>query len=61
MSSALSVSWEVLDEAAGVCKEFYFKWRPKVEKRKELGSLERVHRRVVIKVTEEAKARASFN
>lgn len=61
MSSALGVSWERVEEATDVYKEYYCKWRPKVEKGQEVGTMDGVYRRMVVEVAEEAKERAAFN
>lgn len=61
MKRALDVSWEKLEEATKVYSDYYCKWRPKVEKGLEVETLEGVYREVVIEVTEESRARATFN
>ena len=61
MTSALGVSWEKMVEATGIYKEFYCKWRPKVEKGVEVEPLKGIFRAVVVEVMEESRDRRAYN
>lgn len=61
MSTELGVSWEEVEKAIGVFKEYYCNWRGKVEKNEGVKTLDGLHRDAWSDVITEAMGRKGFS
>ena len=61
MSTELDVSWDAVEKATEVYKEFYCGWRARVEKGEDPGTLVGGYREVLFEVSAEAKMRRGFS